>query len=229
MGIPGPTTTPVGVASASGTITQKLSPMIVVTFKRFLPPPYAEGVRARRSSSGHRFATRTPANPRSRPRSTAGRRNGVRPQRASPGRALMLGTDVRDWSALPNRRQRPRLGWQAPLDHPPRLAWESSSRRLFLSPRRTTALEPAAGCRSGGRPRFLLVAHPRSARRAGRVSSRVFGCSSWRVASARCNAGRRAAVPVPSRCEDSEALAKHPQERGAELAVPRPPARFLEN
>jgi hypothetical protein len=100
---------------------------------------------------------------------------------------------------------------------------------LLVSPRRATALEPAAGCRSGGRPRFSLVAHPRSARRAGRVSSLVFGCSSWRVASARCNAGRRAAVPVPSRCEDSEALAKHRQERGAELAVPRHPARFPEN
>jgi hypothetical protein len=36
-------------------------------------------------------------------------------------------------------------------------------------------------------------------------------------------------VPVPSRCEDSEALAKHRQERGAELAVPRSPARFLAN
>jgi hypothetical protein len=32
-------------------------------------------------------------------------------------------------------------------------------------------------------------------------------CSSRRVASARCTAGRRAGVPVPSRCEDSEALA----------------------
>jgi hypothetical protein len=100
---------------------------------------------------------------------------------------------------------------------------------LLVSPRRATALEPAAGCRSGGRPRFSLVAHPRSARRAGRVSSPVFGCSSWRVASARCNAGRRAAPAVPSRCEDSEALAKHRQERGAELAVPRHPARFPEN
>jgi hypothetical protein len=91
----------------------------------------------------------------------------------------------------------------------------------LVSPRRATALEPAAGCRSGGRPRFSLVAHPRSARRAGRVSRLAFGSSSWRVASARCNAGKRAAVPVPSRCEDSEALAKR-QEREPSLRFPDP-------
>ena len=124
----------------------------------------------------------------------------------------------------PNRRQRPRRGWQAPRGRALRASdgkWFFPS-PLLASPRRATALEPAAGCRSGGRPRFSLVAHPRSARRAGRVSGLVFGWASWRVASARCTAGRRAGVPVPSRCEDSEALAKHPQSEEPSLRFPDP-------
>ena len=69
--------------------------------------------------------------------------------------------------------------------------------------RTATALRLAAGCRSGGKPKFSLVCSSPSARRARQVSRLVFGCSSWRVASARRNAGRRAAMPVPSRCEDT--------------------------
>jgi hypothetical protein len=126
-------------------------------------------------------------------------------------RASAISSSIRP-CGVPNSVRRAQC---ADLQAEPNLRTPSAPSPLLVSPRRATALEPAAGCRSGGRPRFSLVAHPRPAPCAGRVSSLVFACSSWRVASARRTAGRRAGVPVPSRCEDSEARAKHRQERGS--------------